>query len=318
MTSEKNTVVSEYVTYPRKFLSYKWYKPILVGLLLFFFYLLFTFVVLFFGMGASIIEEGSTQAFNEVTAVSGYDGVNVYNAPGVVTNMGGVAIILVCLWLASKVVKDRPFSSYSSSRGGWNMKIFLKCFGVSLLVSALPIFIIYYFTATRYGVIQFTPMGFLLLFLLVPFQCIAEEYLFRGLLLQGIGSWIKIPIVAIIVQTALFALAHPYILLGKIEIFLTGLCFGKMAWMTHGLEASSAIHITNNLTIFLLTGFGIGKVSSYTDVMSLISTVLMDVAYIAILYYLKKKGTFEVIQKDDVTLFNNKIIEKQKKKEAIS
>jgi len=48
-----------------------------------------------------------------------HGGYEIMNAEiGEIYSHLGVAILLPSLYLATKIVKDRPFSSYSSSRGG--------------------------------------------------------------------------------------------------------------------------------------------------------------------------------------------------------
>lgn len=48
-----------------------------------------------------------------------------------------IIIFIPSLYLASKVVKDRPFSSYSSSHGGWNAKLYFKAFIIPLIMYIL-------------------------------------------------------------------------------------------------------------------------------------------------------------------------------------
>ena len=38
------------------------------------------------------------------------------------------------IYIASKIVRDRPFSSYSSSHGGWNWKLYLKCLSIPFAI----------------------------------------------------------------------------------------------------------------------------------------------------------------------------------------
>ncbi|MBO6122495.1 MAG: IS4 family transposase [Methanobrevibacter sp.] len=45
----------------------------------------------------------------------------------------------------------------------------------------------------------------ILTILIAPFQCFAEELLFRGFLMQTVGSWIRVPIVVIVIQAIIFA-----------------------------------------------------------------------------------------------------------------
>lgn len=97
----------------------------------------------------------------------------------------------------------------------------------------------------------------ILTILIAPFQCFAEELLFRGFLMQTVGSWIRIPIVVIVIQTIIFAYLHSYNLIALLSIVCTGIIFGLIAWYSKGLEISTAMHSANNilsaLTISLST-----------------------------------------------------------------
>src|SRR5215217_6900537 len=94
-----------------------------------------------------------------------------------------------------------------------------------------------------------------MVFVLTPFQAAAEEYLFRGWILQNVGSWFARPIlglvISIIVSTAAFAAAHlspdPWII-GSLACL--SVASGVAAWRTGGLEAGIAMHTVNNVTAF--------------------------------------------------------------------
>ena len=108
----------------------------------------------------------------------------------------------------------------------------------------------------------------LVIVLLVPFQSTAEEFLFRGWLLQAVASCtletrtgvigralsvvFRTPWPAIVISAATFTAGHGYTGWAMLDIF----CFGAVgAWLairTGGLETSAALHITNNLFAFLL------------------------------------------------------------------
>ena len=45
-----------------------------------------------------------------------------------------IFMFVPALYVASKIVKDRPFSSYSSSRGGWNFKLYFKALIIPLIL----------------------------------------------------------------------------------------------------------------------------------------------------------------------------------------
>ncbi|WP_460367007.1 lysostaphin resistance A-like protein [Actinocorallia lasiicapitis] len=103
----------------------------------------------------------------------------------------------------------------------------------------------------------------LMIVLLVPFQSAAEEFVFRGWLMQAIGSYWKLatPLPAMIVSSAVFVLGHGYTGWAMLDIF----CFAMIAaWLvikTGGLEASIALHVLNNLMAFLLPA-AIGELGS--------------------------------------------------------
>ena len=53
-------------------------------------------------------------------------------------------------------------------------------------------------------------LGLVLIVVLVPLQCAAEELVFRGLLGQVIGAWIRNPVAAIIIPVVPVVLGHQY------------------------------------------------------------------------------------------------------------
>lgn len=301
------TKIHEYTTFPRKFSSYRWFKPILVGILLLLFDILASMIILILGMLFGVYEGIPASTLLQQQT---YDTMDVYSVTGSIVSLGGVAVLWLCLFLANKIVKDRPFSSFSSSRGGWDWKVFFRCLLIALPIIAIPnlVWLVIQGPITS---IRFTIFGFFACIILCVFQCIAEEYVFRGFFLQSIASWIRIPILAIILQTTIFASMHPYDLTGVIEIFVSGLVMGLTAWYTRGLEASSAMHIINNLTIFIATGFGISKLATETNPIGTIITIIADITYLAILVYLDmKKPIFNHVLKDDVALYNEKLATK--------
>ncbi len=92
--------------------------------------------------------------------------------------------------------------------------------------------------------------------LTTPLQAAGEEVAFRGGVLQGVGAWIKSPVLALavgtVLSTTLFAAAHgsfdPWILL-DLGALAAACCY--LTWRTGGLEAAIALHVVNNLVIIL-------------------------------------------------------------------
>ncbi|MGW2898007.1 CPBP family glutamic-type intramembrane protease, partial [Streptomyces sp. NPDC001212] len=93
-----------------------------------------------------------------------------------------------------------------------------------------------------------------MLVVLVPLQSAAEEYVFRGWLLQAAGAFLRTPWLAVLPQAVLFAAAHgwgtPW---GFADLLVFGVVAGLLTIRTGGLEASIALHALNNLLAFGLS-----------------------------------------------------------------
>lgn len=310
-----------YPVYGRQFKSYRWYKPIITAVLFFGIYTglsLLLFVGVLFAIRNEVTPDSLQSVLGSIFATD-YDSMDLTNARQSVVSLGGIAIMIPALWLASVIVRDRPFSSYSSSRGGWSSKVFWRAFPVAFICITLPVladelFVQHHIDNFRMG---FTLASFAVVTILGPLQCIAEEYVFRGLLMQTLGSWFRVPVIAVILQSAVFVLMHPYDIYGKIGIFVSGMVFALTAWIGRGIEISSAFHICNNMTIFYLQGMNIAEISSTSDMRSLIFGIVTGVAYILIIFIISKRTNwFSRIRKNDLAAWNKKIDEKAARKEA--
>ncbi|MFJ4962791.1 lysostaphin resistance A-like protein [Streptomyces sp. NPDC088729] len=93
---------------------------------------------------------------------------------------------------------------------------------------------------------------------LVPFQAAAEEYVFRGWLVQVIGRTLRSPWPAVVLASLLFALAHGFgQVSGFLLLFYSALWWGWLVIRTGGLEAVIVLHTANNVLAFgLAAGFG--------------------------------------------------------------
>ena len=298
----------EYPTYPRRFISYRWFKPLLAGLL---------FAVLYLGSTVAIVLLGALNqgGLESVMKIAGsYDTMDVSSGPGILLNLGSLAVAIPLLALTALIVRDRPFSSYSSARGGWDWSVFGRMMLLALLVCGVPNLV---WILLDHGPLnnQFTIATFLLLTVMGPLQCIAEEYMFRGLLMQTFGGWFRIPVIAVVLQALIFMSMHPYNLTGKLTILVTGCMMGLMAWISRGIEASSAIHIVNNMVAFYADGLGLGAIGSEVSTLDLVVTLIIDAVYVAVLLVLRKKGFFDRIKRDDAAEFNAKVAPKYAKRD---
>jgi len=87
------------------------------------------------------------------------------------------------------------------------------------------------------------------------FQAAGEEYFFRGYLLQAVGSLVRSSLVAVLVTTVLFTMAHGIWPWESPALFLDRFAFGLVAGLlvirTGGLEAAIAAHAVNNVITFI-------------------------------------------------------------------
>ena len=286
MTENENKF-PDYVTFPRTFENYKWYKPLITIVLVAILYFVFVAILTF------IFQ--AIYGTNVISSIAG-GGYETLNNSDVSVYYSYLSIVMFApaIFIASKIVRDRPFSSYSSSRGGWNWKLYFKClsipFAIYLIFSLISLF-----TSNNSGSNSHVSlMAIILSLIIIPAQCIVEEHVFRGILMQTLGAWFKNPVLAIIIQAIIFAVVHSYNSIGVISIGISGIAYGLLSWRTNGLEASSAIHSINNLTSFLTVALGVSSISStvsYTDFAIDIMVTLISV--IALYYIGVKKGWFD-------------------------
>jgi membrane protease YdiL (CAAX protease family) len=311
MLNNQTTKVPAYLPYQKKFTPYKWYKPLLAMLVAFGFFLVFSIVLSTIGEIIATIQGYDLQKL----IFGGYDTLDAYTPLGAILSLGGIAVMLPAVFLGNKIINARPFSSISSSRGGFDFAVFFKCFAAGLMLIALPMTVIGLLTSKQTGEIRFTVLGFILCTVLVPLQCIAEEYVFRGQFMTMFGAWIKFPIIPILLQTIIFAAAHPYNIIGVISVAMMGVALSICACITKGLEASCALHIINNMVAFYFTGFGFEGVTADVQIGDLIISSVIFGLYIAFIIFANKKlGWFNRVKKDDAAEFNAKIAAKQQAK----
>lgn len=115
--------------------------------------------------------------------------------------------------------------------------------------------------------------------LIVPIQSAAEEYMFRALPQQVLGSWLKSPWWGILLPIPVFVIGHGYDALGQVSVGLFALVAGILVWRTGGLELAIALHVVNNAAGMLLVAFGLadGNATTTDPASFITSTGLMVV-----------------------------------------
>ena len=267
----------KYITFPKTLDTYKWYKPILIFIIGFIIYnVLLGILVVISGIflpGVNIIKMGNPTPYT-------YEGI-----------LGElvVALMIPSLYISIKLFYKIPFSKQVSPIRSWNLGIYFK----TILLAAC-VYIAY--TVVEALILgqtinnHFTIITLLLCIIVTPFQCFAEEYLFRGFLMQTLGSWLKNPIIVIILQGICFSILHfQYNALGLISVLFLGLAYGCLAWYSAGLEITSALHAVNNLIVFIIVGLGLETGNSKGDINSIIVVIVINLIIIALIIFFDKK-----------------------------
>lgn len=136
------------------------------------------------------------------------------------------------------------------------------------------------------------PTMLVLVVLLVPFQAAAEEYVFRGYLMQLVGGWLRHPAFAILLPAPLFVLGHGYDIWGGLTVGAVAVVAGWLCWRTGGLEAAISMHVANNVTIFLFASVGLidGNAAEGTPVDVIVQTAILLVYALLVVRSAERRG----------------------------
>lgn len=203
-------------------------------------------------IGAWWLANGRQGTFADVSK-----SMSAYEHPwGLVAGHLGLATLIpIALGLLWAVHRVRPRYLLSvEGRPRW------RFFGLTLAASLVIVSVVLLAQNASDGALDLTirpqegAVWFLLVVLITsPLQAAAEEFFFRGYLMQAFGSMVRTPWFGIVMSALVFALFHG---VQNVPLFLDRFAFGVLAgWLvyrTGGLEASIAAHIINNVLAFYL------------------------------------------------------------------
>ncbi|MEV7398026.1 type II CAAX endopeptidase family protein [Aeromicrobium sp. NPDC092404] len=134
-----------------------------------------------------------------------------------------------------------------------------------------------------------------LILLLVPFQAAAEEYVFRGYILQLVGSWSRFAFIPVVVSVPLFVAGHAYELWGLVDVGIFGLMAAVVTIRTGGLEAAIAAHTANNVVLFVLDALGMFSATDDSDAgpLDLVPTVVSSVVFLVLVELLARRKNLQ-------------------------
>ena len=164
---------------------------------------------------------------------------------------------LLGLWVGVRFLHKRPFASLINGFEQIRWSRFFTAAAVWFGITALMEVCNYAMHPTDYTLsFQAAPFFITLLIslLVLPFQTSCEELVFRGWLMQGIGSIAKKPWIPLVITSVLFGAMHfanpevtKYGLLPMAVYYIGfGLFMGLVALLDDGLELSLGLHFGNN------------------------------------------------------------------------
>ena len=257
--------------------TYRWWRPLVAVLLTAVFFLLVSIIVaipafiVIFSSGA--IDLLSPTVNDDLVRLLTPDMANPWT---LVFGLGSIILVLPFVPLALRIAGIRP----AGPRVNILHSVLFRLRWRWMLWTLVPAAVVWVGTlAAQLGIgaamgEQLLPfsadiptylISVLVVVLLVPVQAATEEYLYRGVLLQSVGAWVRFAPVTILVSTAAFAFSHAYDEWGIATVAVMGVGFAVVTLRTGGLEAAIAMHTVNNIGAFVVTGTGIFGPTGITE-----------------------------------------------------
>lgn len=285
---------------------YRWWKPIVALVTGVFYFFTLSFLI---GLVAapmySLITGGSLLTLTEEEIVS----MDTQNPVMLLISLLSIVIMLpsaaLGMWSAGLGTPKRLWSVALKIRWRWILRTIIPAIAALLLTQAVAMVLTLPFMADAdLSEVEVEPSPYdlslalwslLIILILVPLQATAEEVVFRGGLMQMIGSWtggassksalgraIRSPWLAILLPSIGFSLLHIYNVWGLLQVGVMGLVAAWLTWRTGGLEAAITLHVMNNLWVFMFLVFAVGgETGQRSDGGGLISAIAVTVGLCA-------------------------------------
>lgn len=221
---------------------------------------------------------------------------------------GSVAIWFPIILLARWVMRPRPLGLIWSVTGRIRWRYLLITLGAAAavyVVLQLGIGLL----ATAFGApgeeVVFEPqpwwwISLILMTLIVPIQCTAEELFFRGYLAQMLGRWLRHPLWVILLPVPLFMLGHLYDIWGQLTVGFMALVAGWLTWKTGGLEAAISLHVVNNMFVTVLglfTPFDPEAATASVGWGGFLGSAVTQLVYVLIALWIAKRSGLAVTRR---------------------
>lgn len=218
-------------------------------------------------------------------------------------SLGTLAIFVLvypALWLVLRLLHRRKVTSLLGASGRVDWRAFAKALAIIAALAGLQVGLTLYMGEAVAGVnlhawLAFAPIVVVLVF----FQTAAEELIFRGYLLQQLGSRFSSSLIWLYAPILIFAAMHwdhntfgtnAPLVVGA--TFLMGLIFTDLAVRSGNLGASMGLHFGNNLIAILilsapgpLSGLALYRSDvDLSDVAAIRSSLIVQIVLMLVLY----------------------------------
>ncbi|MFI7494737.1 lysostaphin resistance A-like protein [Kocuria sp. M4R2S49] len=240
--------------------EHRWWKPLVELLLFGSFYLVLTIV---FGIvwAVGIVAVRGEEALDEVF-LKGTE-LDIMDPAIFFMLFFSLVLMIPALLTARTIMGPRPVGLLLSVTGRLRWGFLGRCLLVALVIYAVG--------HAAAALLEYSLLGTLtapqpvdgfwwliaMIVLVVPLQCAAEEFVFRGYLLQTVGRWLRRPVFAILLPVPLFTFGHLYDTWGLLAVAVMAVVAGYLTWRTGGLEAAIALHVVNNVIATLFGALGL-------------------------------------------------------------
>ena len=247
----------------RRHPSTRWGTPLAVAAIAGGLYFIFSVIVLAIVQsiaGATLSGDAYDEYFLQATT----NNVVLTHPLAIVLRLSSIATMLPALLLARLIMRSGGLGTLSSVAG----RIRWRWFRIALIPAgaylALQLLIGYVISPAISGESLGEPTAavgtfvaaLVVILLLVPVQATAEEYVFRGFVLQAVGTWWRWPALAIALSVVPFVFGHAYNVWGLLEVLTFALVAAWLSIRTGGLEAAIGVHILSNVGAFGLPALG--------------------------------------------------------------
>ena len=269
----------------------RWFTPVLEGLLIAGIYFVLLLIVSFALLAFAVMLRVPYDYLTDLQRIY----ANVFKTPLVfIALLITIIPVIPAIFIARLITNFKPLGLIHSIAGRMRWSYLSVFLGFGFLIFGLY----YVGFATLDGSLttqnSVHPLNsgmfwlyIVLILLIVPFQCYAEELLFRGYLMQTVGRWLKNPVWAIIVPAPIFMVLHGYGLWGLLSVLTMALIAGFLCWYTGGLEAGIGLHIANNVSIFIFGLLGLADpfdANREAQALDFVQALILQLAFAGLVY----------------------------------